>query len=263
MTDPQPLGFDAMAVVRAAPAMRRTDPDGAIIIGPVPWELPQEMRRTLPDGTEGYDFMSAFGALWGSASMLFNQIQPLKSVADEMPTIVAHSDQVHTELQQGLDAIRTAVGAVQTAANSLSASLGPISQVAAQAQAAAAIANATATAAGQRCTALEARCTSLETKVANHETRIAVLEARRVQMWRAAGNLPTLAMNATVDVSCPWTSAVPSPLPSLDQCQVFVAGAAIPTVKTVAASAVTVTLRATGSLLPAPGAVQVAATTWS
>lgn len=243
----QPLPFDPMTVVRNAPSMR-FNRNGVANIGPLDEDLPEMLREV--NGGYGRDLITLVGVLWGSTSQLFNRLGPLQQVADQMPTIVSHSDQVHSELQQGLDAIRTAVGAVQQAASSLGTSITPIAQLAAQAQAQAAIANAAASAAGQRCAALEAR--------------VATLEARKVQTWRAAGNLPTLALNATTPVSCPWTSAVPSPLPSVDQCQAFVAsGSATPTVLAVSTAGVTVSLKALAALLPTAGAVQVQATTFS
>lgn len=169
-------------------------------------------------------------------------LAPLQQVAASLPGIVKHSDDVHEALQTGQEAIGQAVAAVQAAAQSLTTSLGPIAQTAAQAYAAAAVANS-------KVTALEAR--------------VAALEARRVSTCRAAGNLPTLALNGTTVVSCPWTSPSPSPLPAVDQCQVFVAGgSAVPTVTAVGATGVTVSLKATGSVLPATGGVQVIGVTW-
>lgn len=238
-----PAQIDPIDVVTAAPARMWTR-GGVTNIGPLAQDLPEMLQRMLGDRA---DVIALSGLLWGAVSQLFNRLGPLQQVADEMPHIVAHSDEVHTELKQGLDAIRTAVAAVQQAAGSLGTSLTPIAQLAAQAQAAAAIASATATAAGQRCAALEAR--------------VDTLEARRPRMWRAAGNLPTLALGATVDVLCPWSTA-PSPLPTVEQCGVvLVVGGVTASVKSVSATGVTVTAKAT-VLLPTPGALQVMATTW-
>ncbi len=281
---PEPVDVQPLTPAQAYAALTKLiphtwryadDPSGQRYAGPMLPELVEDpLLATLvqhaPDGTPmGWFHQSMIGMCVAALPAVKNNLDeqvaalgPLQRVADQMPVIVANSDHVHDELKQGLAAIQTAVGSIQQASTSLATSLTSITQLAAQAQAQAAIANASATAAGQRCASLEARTSTLETKVANHETRIAALEARKVQMWRAAGNLPTLALNGTLDVTCSWTSTVPNPLPSLDQCQVFVAGSAVPTVKSVSSTQVVVTLKAAAALLPAPAAVQVVAATW-
>ncbi len=251
------------------------DPSGQRYAGPMLPDLVEDpllstMVQHDADGTPmGWFQQSMIGMCVAALPAVKNNLDeqvaalgPLQLVAAQLPGIVAHSDEVHDALTQGQAAIGQAVASIQQASNTLATSLTSITQLAAQAQAQATIANATATAAGQRCAAVEARCSTLEAKVANHETRIAALEARKVQTWRAAGNLPTLALNGTAIVPCPWTSAVPSPLPSVEQCQAFVAGSATPTVTAVSATAVTVSLRAVDALLPAKGAVQVMGVTW-
>lgn len=243
--DIQPLPFDAIETVRSAPAQlwRYSDQDDWFI-GPMAEKLPEIMQRHSPegDGVLRVDVLSMIGVLWGSCSELYGKLQPLQTVADELPGIVAHSDDVHDALHQGQTAIGQAVAAVQQVAQSLTTALTGISQLAAQAY-------TTSAAANSRAAALEARVTALE--------------ARRVQTWRATGNLPTLALNATTTTLCGWQT-VPSPLPTVDQCAVVqVAGtAATLTPTAVSAAGVTVSIRSANALLPATNALQVVAATW-
>ncbi|GAA4845448.1 hypothetical protein GCM10023201_40850 [Actinomycetospora corticicola] len=234
-----PPEIDPIDVVTKARARMWTR-GGVTNIGPLAQDLPPLLQQMLGDRA---DVIALSGLLWGAVSQLFNRLGPLQQVADEMPTIVKHSDEVHTGLQRGQDAIQTAVAAVQRAADAMTLSLGTIAQTAAQALAASAIASSKAT-------ALDAR--------------LAALEAREVRLYRAVGDLPTLAVGATMTRLCPWQGDAPSPLPTIRQCTVVqIAGtAATLTPTAVSAAGVTVTVRSANALLTAPNALQVVAATW-